>query len=108
MMENPVALSVWVQVLRFVAHCNQVKIWRNRISNEFWASNTEARKVPVAGPNEKLLSSDLELCAAFVVTPLGKWAGLREADKAQGGNALVFPEGGPLKQPQNNKAAGLR
>lgn len=58
--------------------------------------------------SEKLLSSDLELCAAFVVTPLGKWAGLREADKAQGGNVQVFPEGGPLKRPQNNKAAGLR
>lgn len=91
--ENPVGLEC------LVPRSSQICSWlqpgqdlEKRDMGEFWASSTEARRVPAAGQKWEVVQVRFGASAAFVEMPLGKWAGLREADKAQGENVRVLPE----------------
>ena len=91
--ENPVGLEHLVPRSSWI--CSWLQPGQNLEkwdTGEFWASSTEARRVPAAGPKWEVVQVRFGASAAFVEMPLGKSAGLREADKAQGENVWVFPE----------------
>lgn len=86
-------------VVKFSApSCSYVRIWLlwgqelGKMDIQWVLSQHRGQGILGASPNWEAPQLRFGAHCLFLETPLGKWEGLREADKAQGENVPVFPE----------------